>query len=403
MEAKGEAQKVFDFIKNIIDKHGPRLPGSKQEREAQADIADYMERELGKRAKVEPFILSPRASIGAIPYMGVACFIGLGVYYVSPIASLVIFALTLLFAVVQVFMYKGWFDCFFVRQISNNTYTVVDGGDKIDYTIVYSGHTDSSWNWNMAVKHPLSMIPRTVFGIVSAMYMMGASLWRIIISAYSISSTPLWLLITPAVAAIGFSFLVYYLSYSRKKASPGAMDNLTGVGLAVSMGRYFVENPEKLPQNCRIIVAALGSEEAGLKGSTAFVKQHKDDKELLINPIVINLDSFRDYDNFDVVMGDTWLFSHFDEKLGEMAKQSFEEVGVVPHRICNPVGGCDSTPFARAGFRTVTLAAQNPTATRYYHTFNDRYQDLDMNTLEKAVEALRIMSAKIIAEQEIEK
>ena len=399
MDAKGEAQRVFNFIKDVIDKHGPRLPGSKQERAAQADIAEYMERETGKRPRVEPFILSPRASIGAIPYMGLACFVGLGVYYASPIASLAVFAATLLFAVIQVFLYKGWFDFLFVRQISNNTYSVIDGSDKIDYTIIFSGHTDSSWNWNMAVKHPISMIPRTAFGIGCAIYMLGASLWRIIIGAYTIAATPLWLAVTPAVCAIGFSFLVYYLSYNRKKASPGAMDNLTGVGLAIAMGRYYKENPDKLPSNCRIVTAALGAEEAGLKGSLAFVKEHKNDKDLLINPIVINLDSFRDYDNFDVVMGDIWQFSHFDEKLCAMATESYKEVGVVPHIIYNPVGGCDSTPFSKAGIRTITLAAQNPTATTYYHTFKDRYQDLDMNTLEKAVEALRLLTDKIIAEQ----
>ena len=399
MDSQQYSQQILDFIKGIIDKHGPRLPGSRQERAAQADIAAYMEQETGKRPVVEPFILSPRASIGAIPYMGIACYIGLGVYYASPIASLVIFALTLLFAVVQVFLYKGWFDRFFVRQISNNTYSVIDGGDKIDYTIIFSGHTDSSWCWNMAVKHPGTMIIRTVFGIVCAVAMMGLSLLRIILSYYTVSATPLWLLILPCVAAIGFAFLVHYLSYDRKKASPGAMDNLSGVGLAISMGRYFRDNPDKLPSNCRIITAALGAEEAGLKGSMAFVKEHKHDTDLLINPIVVNLDSFRDYDHFDVVMGDVWQFSHFDEELGKMAMEAYSEAGVEPHRIYNPVGGCDSTPFCKAGIRTVTLAAQNPVVTDYYHTFKDRYEDLDPNTLEKAVESLHILTDKIIAEQ----
>ena len=34
---------IFDFCKVIIDKHGPRLPGSAEEKAAQKDIAAIME------------------------------------------------------------------------------------------------------------------------------------------------------------------------------------------------------------------------------------------------------------------------------------------------------------------------------------------------------------------------
>ena len=177
------------------------------------------------------------------------------------------------------------------------------------------------------------------------------------------------------------------------------MDNLPGIGAGLFMGKYYRENPEKLPKNCRIIIAALGSEEAGLKGSMDFVKKHKNDKELLINPYFINMDSFSDYDYFGVISGDVWQMTNFDKELISMSLDSFKSLGLKTQSFKNPVGGCDSTPFCKAGYPTVTLCAQNPVATSYYHTTNDHYNRLNQDTLEKALEGVVLLSEKMHKKQ----
>ncbi|MCQ2470749.1 MAG: M28 family peptidase [Clostridia bacterium] len=393
--SKQGAKTIFDFVKMIIDTHGPRLPGSDEERAAQKDIAEYMEAETGVKPTVEPFKFAPRASIGAIPYLGCSAAVSLSLYYIHPIPALVLAAFTLIFAIVQVFLYKGWFDCFFKKEISNNTFSVIDGKGEIDHTIVFSGHTDSSWLWQMAVKNPKTMILRTIYGVVGVVAIVVGSLWRLIIGMNTVMPKenipmPLYifLLVAPLVFIPGIYSLCIYLTHDKSKASPGAMDNLTGVGASIYMGKYFKENPDKLPDNCRIIVAALGAEEAGLKGSEAFMKAHAGDKDLLIDPYFVNLDSLRDYDHFNAVKGDSWQFTKFDKDLQDMFVKAFENAGVEPHIIVNPVGGCDSTPICKKGYKTITFAAQNPIATDYYHTYKDVYEDLDMNTLEKSVDIL---------------
>jgi hypothetical protein len=388
------AQIVFDFIKHIVDTYGPRLPGSEEERAAQKDIAAYMEEQTGAKPHIEDFKLAPRASIGAIPYLGYAGFAALILYYIHPIPALIVASCALIFAIIQVFLYKGWLDFFFKQEHSNNTYSVIDGKGKIDHTIVFSAHTDSSWLWQMAAKNPKTMIPRTVLGIVGVASVLVGSVWRLIVGMTSVFhhtvSMPLYLFLTivPLLFIPGIYSLCIYLSYDKKKASPGAMDNLTGVGTAIYMGRYFKEHPEELPDNCRIITAALGSEEAGLKGSEAFMKAHAGDKNLLIDPYFVNLDSLRDYDHFNAVKGDTWQFTKFDKDLQDMLVKAFENAGVRPNVIENPVGGCDSTPICKKGYKTITFAAQNPIVTDYYHTYNDKYESLDMRTLEKSIEIL---------------
>ncbi len=402
LTTKQGAETVFDFVKKIIDAHGPRLPGSEEEKAAQKDIAEYMEQQTGVKPVVEPFKFAPRASIGAIPYLGYAGFASLVLYYVHPVPAMIIALCALLFAVIQVFLYKGWFDCFFKKEISNNTYSVIDGKGEIDHTIVFSGHTDSSWLWKMAVKNPSTMILRTVYGIVGVISVAVCSLIRLLNGMNSVIPCesvlkPFYyaMLIIPLLFIPGIYSLCIYLSHDKKVASPGAMDNLTGVGTAIYMGKYFKDNPDKLPDNCRIIVAALGAEEAGLKGSLAFMKAHSEDKDLLIDPYFVNLDSLRDYDHFNAVKGDTWQGTKFDKDLQDMLVKAFENAGVEPHVIENPVGGCDSTPICKKGFKTITFAAQNPVATDYYHTYKDVYDDLNMNTLEKSIEILLDVTEQI--------
>ncbi len=400
--AKTGAKFIFDFCKTIIDKHGPRLPGSDEEKAAQADIAKIMENATGVKPTVEKFKLAPRASIGAIPYLGYAGFAALVLYYIHPIASFIVSFCTLIFAVVQVFTYKGWFDKLFKQEESCNVYSVMEGKGEIDHTIVFSGHADSSWLWQMAAKNPKTMILRTVLGVVGVVSIIIGSLLRFIFDMWSVvkpeeMATPLYLflLITPLLFVYGLYSLCIYLSHDKKKASPGAMDNLTGVGASILMGKYFKENPDKLPDNCRVIIASLGSEEAGLKGSEAFMKAHAGDKDLLINPYFFNIDSLRDYEHFNAVKGDSWLMSKFDDDMKNMLVKAFENAGVKPNIIVNPVGGCDSTPICRAGYKTITFAAQKPDVTDYYHTYRDTCDGLDMNTLEKSVDIILDVAEQI--------
>lgn len=393
--AQQGAKMIFDFCKVIIDKHGPRLPGSAEEKAAQKDIAAIMENATGVKPKVEKFMLAPRASIGAIPYLGYAGFVALALYYIHPIPAFIVSLCTLLFAVVQVFTYKGWFDRFFKQEESCNVYSVMDGKGPIDHTIVFSGHADSSWLWQMAAKNPKTMILRTVLGVVGVVSIIIGSLLRFFAGMWSVIKPEelstgyyLFLLITPLLFAYGLYSLCVYLTHDKKKASPGAMDNLTGVGASIFMGKYFKENPDKLPDNCRVIIASLGSEEAGLKGSEAFMKAHAGDENLLVNPYFFNIDSLRDYEHFNAVKGDSWLMSKFDDDMKNMLVKAFENAGVKPNIIVNPVGGCDSTPICRAGYKTITFAAQKPDVTDYYHTYRDTCDGLDMNTLEKSVDII---------------
>ena len=67
-----------------------------------------------------------------------------------------------------------------------------------------------------------------------------------------------------------------------------------------------------------------------------------------------------------------------------MFKDTFNELGIVSKTngcIHNPVGGCDSTPMTKAGMKSVTFAAQDPTLTYYYHTWHDVPERFELETV----------------------
>ena len=72
----------------------------------------------------------------------------------------------------------------------------------------------------------------------------------------------------PLVTAIGSAFLIMWADPDPRNASRGAMDNASGCAISYVVTKYFKENPDKMPKNCRIIDFNCGSEEAGLRGSS---------------------------------------------------------------------------------------------------------------------------------------
>lgn len=407
------AKYVIDLTKEVIDKTGPRLPTSPEEKLGAEILAAKMEEATGKPSVTETFTCAPRASIAAIPILGLIGIISFGLYYISPIASLITTVFDFILAAVQVFTYSGKFDCLFKKGESCNIYNSVEpSSGKTERTIVLAGHIDSSWNWNLSLTNPKTAIPKTVIGVVSILALLVMSVVSIAVGNLSFMSIKdlatvesysgldifrIVLYFLPLICLPGCYWLSIYLSWDKKKAAPGAMDNLTGCGLAIALAKYYKENPDKTPENCRIVCMGFGSEEAGLKGASAFCEKHKDDGFFDDRTYVLNLDSFRDRDYFNVVNGDVWLRSEFDKDLTEVCYKVMDDMGLNPKVIKNPAGGCDSTPVMRLGVKTVTLNAQNPTTTDYYHTLKDTVENLDEDVLATSFELL-VRTVDAIAE-----
>lgn len=183
-------------------------------------------------------------------------------------------------------------------------------------------------------------------------------------------------------------------------ASPGCMDNLTGIGLNQEIAKHFSAHPEDLPENCRLICAAMACEESGLRGSRAFVKHHKDDGMLKIairststaSPTKITSRSFRATPrkcansiwNSAICFTNPCRNSVLSKDGQNMeSRRRLRQHPVLPRRC-----------------KTITFAAQNPIATNYYHTSNDKSDRLKTSVFEGGIEAVYRTIKKIGAKED---
>lgn len=414
-ENRRYAEEAFEIVEHAAKKIGSRLPGSDGEKEYAAYMGDKL-RSIGIEPIREEFAVSPRASIGGIPYAGYLGLIMSALVYVALHLSAVWYGMALasvvcwVWLILSVFLYKTWFDMFFKQEISQNTYgELLPPDGKYDYTIILSGHTDTSWCWRHSAhaskfkktKPAMGLVAtfaKVGFGVICFLFLTAVSIAMTVISS-GVYFGEVWALkiansasfanflfamhFLPVVTAIGCMFVVMWADPNPRNASRGAMDNATGCALSFAVTKYFHDHPEKMPKNCRIIDFNCGSEEAGLRGSIAFTREHKGEP-ILENTWNINIDSVADKDFFEVVIKDDWQFCRFDTDLEKMFKDTFNELGIVSKTngcIHNPVGGCDSTPMTKAGMKSVTFAAQDPTLTYYYHTWHDMPERFELETV----------------------
>lgn len=432
-ENRKYAEVAYDIVKDAAEKIGSRLPGSEGERKYARYMGDKL-REIGIEPKTEEFAVSPRSSIGGIPYAGWFGLVMSGLVYFALGNSALWFGMALagvcvvLWLVFSVFLYKKWFDMFFPQKISQNTYgELLPEDGKYDYTIILSGHTDTSWTWchsEHAYKYRdkpilgiLATYGKVGFGAICVFFLIGVSIamsviftgryvgatWaNLIVQSESYYRFFVALHFLPLITAIGSCFVIMWGDPHEENASRGAMDNATGCALSYAVTKYFKENPDKMPKNCRIIDFNCGSEEAGLRGSMAFAEEHKHD-DMLKNAWNINIDSVADKEYFEVVIKDDWQFTRFDTDMEKMFKDTFQELGIESKTngcIHNPVGGCDSTPMTKAGVKSVTFAAQNPVLTYYYHTWRDTADRFELETVGDGFDVVLGVIDKIAAFQE---
>jgi len=401
---KKYADETMEFIKKI-EADGPRLPGSDEEKLACKNIQQEIKDRVGLDTKTEDFTFAIRASIGGICYLGYAGLLAILIYYIGGIYGTILagfaFCCIMLFVALQVIRYTGTFDLMFKHGKSSNIITElppVNNGET-KFTVYLGAHYDSSWCWKLSLKNPKTAIPKTAYGILGAIAMIGISVLRavnyfVVIGGRADYIIDICTMVIPIAIIPGLYFITQYVSGDKTIASPGAMDNLSGIGSNMMIMKYFKEHPEDMPEGMRLVYLGFGAEEASLKGSLDYVKRHGDEMKDG-HSYVLNIDSIADPDHFEAIIGDLLQGTKFDKTLIGYVHETYAEMGIKARSIYKPVGGCDSTPFCNEDIPTVTIAAQNPTTTYYYHTMHDKSERFTTDTLDKGLTVIYKVIKKI--------
>lgn len=362
---------VLEFAEEVLDKEFPRLAGSLGEKKCADNLYNQMQNNLGN-AEIQEFEYAHASSYNTIPIIGGVGAISFICYYFSPIASLVLCVLALLFFFIQICFHKGWLDCLFPKKTSRNVISkVCPNGDKNKFTLLFAGNIDSFYQChNSKISEKLNLT-KMFFSIFSFVLLFCLSIMAIcngmitidFLRKVAVAPTltaveryAIALYCLPILCLPGFFWIANYVNLDSKKAPASCINGLIGTELGVTISKYYMLNPTDCPKDCTIMNVGFGAETIGQKGSEAFCRQNK--QLLDQNVYVINLGGFGESDIMDIKVFDLFSRSEFDESLIDLATQSMEELNLNYRFSQNIINCSPAMPFATRGVKTLAINPQ---------------------------------------------
>lgn len=399
----------FEFIKRICTEIGPGSPCSPQEHARAMAVHVEMEK-VADEVSVENFVCAPHAFIKWFP---VACTLGLVAtffFYLGflPAYSLLfttigfIFSmLIVLITVLEFVLYQEFIDGFYNKKNSENIVGIIRPrvGEKAKRILIFGGHHDSALQFtylrHLKQGYYVTEILLILGGVILATYfalrltsILYSLQWDWIVTAFQWHTC----FYIPVSVFIGYTFT----EPDRNGGSvPGAIDNLSAVAIILSIGRVLKRHPELLPSDTEIRLISFGCEEAGVRGSRAYVRAHEAELK--------NADT--EFINFETIYNpEIEIFSkdrngtirnspEIVEQLAESAQRAR-----VPSKITNlPFGGggTDAIPFREKGIKAACLFGMKIPSqmVQFYHQEWDNYHLVNQTALKNvlmiAVEFLR--------------
>ncbi len=396
-DIKRQTEYAVKGITKIVNKIGPRKPGSPEEHRAQQwferDMKNYCD-----ETSIEEFTLHRQGFMGFIPFT-VCCgvssvFVN---WFVSPIAALVLCILAFIPLIFEFLMYKQFDDFLFPKQTSHNMIARRKPTGEIKKRIILIGHSDSQFEWTLnyligglqaklfvEIPAVVGLVVQTAIAIISII--VGAVNGGVV-AAGKIPAVHTLFVVFFVVSIVFIPFELCFLFFqSWTKSVPGASDNLSGCYTAMGAVKALGEADVRF-ENTEVVVICSGSEEAGLRGSKAYAKAHEEElKE--IPTVVVGLDTFRDLETMAVYDRDlSGTLKHHDG-VKKLVHDACANCGFDVKYESIYIGACDAASFTQRGIPATGFAAMDPAPPRYYHTRLDNVENLRPDAIEAGIEIM---------------
>lgn len=397
-----DAKYAHDIIKKICSEVGPGCPGSPQEQD-RAMIVENEIKEFADKVAIEDFFFAPNAFLGWFKLEAVLVIISAACFYLSLLdfASLLfaIFACsgaTFIFLVMEFeFMRSHEFiDWLYKKRASKNVVGTIypkEGGDP-ERILIYSGHHDSAlqFTWFRYLKSggyfAVGVVVFTVIILLVTTTIRLLSVAFLIQDAWNVS---FFKVLTWTVFPAGIVFGLFFTERGKNGGKvPGAVDNLSGVSLAVAVAKVLKANPEIHPPHTEIRIISFGAEEASVRGSRAYVRRHLTELKAH-DAMCFNFESIAQPE-ITIYKSDLNNSLKFDPAIIASVVESAIQTGV-PHNVKSfPFGGAatDAAPFSRAGLKAVSLCALKFPSQMFafYHQEFDTPDKVEIAALQNALQ-----------------
>jgi hypothetical protein len=351
---------------------------------AEARAAEYVRGVLAgleANPQVEPFA---SAKSGWRPYVLVTLIslVGLALYPLNPPLprwfGLILTALAFVCGFMELNLIPNPIYWLLPKGQSQNVYGVIEPAGEATQDVLLVGHLDTH-------RTPLTHRSRAGLAFYGLMLKLGFVSLLLIPLLYLIGALSSWGWVWPVSLVPGaFVLVVFFVTVHVDFTgfSPGASDNASGTGLALALAERAHQQPL---QRARLWAVAVGCEEVGMFGSTAFYKRHAAE---FPNAYVITLDNLG-------IAGPAWilheglniqLHSHPElVALAERVASESPELGAFPQKW--DVAYTDSAAAIKAGLKTITLlGATREKKLPYWHVHEDTIDKLLPDVLANTAE-----------------
>ena len=407
--SKDDSDYMYDLIKFILLKCGPRMPCSKQEAKGSEIIKQEFEKSCDK-VDIEPFACYPKAFLGWIRVIMIMLILSIFGIIISSVIKCIfwnviiaIFSFSLVVMATEImweefFNYNEFIDPIFRKKSSQNVIGTFQKGEK-NKVLIISAHIDSALQFNLLKILKRGFLIVAFTGILIILFWTVISFINLIILVigfYSFNSfffgISIWTLIIGSPFYLALFFFVPI--GDRGNVVPGAVDNLSGCAVLVGISRFLKINQNLIPKDSEIRLIAFGCEEAGLRGAYRYVSSHLEElKEF--ETYILNLDGLETPDKFHVIEYEpttrTWHSQEMVNKVLEAAKNANINVkklgsGKLEKTLGRLSGGSDAAAFSKAGIKAAFLnSADWKTRSSYYHQSEDTFDKIRKGTLENAL------------------
>lgn len=368
---------MIEFIKDVISKFGGRYFGSKQEKQAQYYTADVLKKYCDK-VDVEEFQSPLESHFQSLKIFCIVYVVVLILFRIDIRLAAVIGILNSVLFLGHFVSYRHWLDFLFKNKPSWNVIGDIEPTENATSTIIVAGHIDSvkefKWWYKLkqtgAVLSVIAGIQITFLGIYAVLCLFISTVWFSYIWW-------LFVIITP--------ILIVFYDMHGEIVVDGAQDNLTGVAVAVEMAKVFSQN--KLTKT-RLRLISFGSEEAALRGSTAYANTHKNQLQQE-NAFLFNLDTIKEKEHLTIVTTEINTFVSYDKKHVQLVENAFNDTNTPYKKLPIAVGATDASAFHIAGLPAVcVIGMQSEKLDPCYHTRLDTVDLIEEEALQSMKKVL---------------
>lgn len=386
--AESIAYKSLEFTEKLIHEYGPRLAGS----EAGKKAAERLHAELVSvcdRAHMDTFTMRPGAFLGFLrvtPTLFIAASFLLLLGHVW--AAAIGFTLAQAIALSQFICYWQVFDPLYAKREGRNVYGVIEPEGEVREQIIISGHHDSAYEFTLMTR-VRGAYRACIAGMIVSLITAPALTWAWVIYRAVTGTTPAFATVHVVGVFAALLFILPMYFFKGENGTPGAGDNLIASAMAVKLAGFFgtaKKNGRGRLRNTRLIFLSFDAEEAGLRGSRAFVKKHAEELRSLPTR-VLNMDSIYRRDRIKFLISD---INGFVKLSREMAEECVAVAGKAGYstglfRVYPGVGGTDAAEFAKKNIRATTLIAVPTDVEKermVYHTPDDTVENIEPGAVE---------------------